>query len=116
MTSLEAAADRMGDRRIEWTDFDRMLDDMPEAIARTAAHFGFRHNRAQVEAIVNGPLMRRYSKATEYDYSPALRRELIANATQRHGRDIADALAMLDRAAQESPLLARALSRSGSEV
>jgi len=116
MTSLEAAAERMGDRNIEWADFDRMLDDMPEAIARTAVHFGFRDDCATVEAIANGPLMRRYSKATEYDYSPALRRELIAQAARQHAGDIADALAMLDRAAQESPLLARALTRSASEA
>jgi hypothetical protein len=116
MISLEAAAERMGDRNIEWADFDRMLDDMPEAIARTAVHFGFRDDCATVEAIANGPLMRRYSKATEYDYSPALRRELIAQAARQHAGDIADALAMLDRAAQESPLLARALTRSASEA
>jgi hypothetical protein len=56
--------------------------------------------------------MRRYSKALEYDYSPALRRDLIAEAEQHHRRDIESALAMLQSAAEKSPLLARALSRS----
>ena len=116
MTSLEQAAERMGDRKIGWEDFDRMLDDMPEALARTAEQFGFRHDRAQIEAIANGPLMRRYSKASEYDYSPALRRELIAQTERQHAADIGEALAMLERAAQESPFLARALTRSASEA
>ena len=116
MTSLEQAAERMNDRKIEWADFDRMLDDMPEALARVAGHLGFDHDQARVEAIASGPLMRRYSKATEYDYSPGLRRDLIAEAARRHSSDIAEALAMLDRAAQESPLLARALTRSASEA
>jgi len=116
MTSLEQAAERMNDRKVEWADFDRMLDDMPEALVRAARHLGFGPDQAQVEAIANGPLMRRYSKATEYDYSPGLRRDLIAEAARRHSSDIAEALAMLDRAAQESPLLARALSRSASEA
>ena len=116
MTSLEQAAERMDDRKIEWADFDRMLDDMPEALARAAGHFGFGQDQAQVEAIASGPLMHRYSKATEYDYSPGLRRNLIAEAARHHLSDIAEALATLERAAQESPLLARALTRSASEA
>jgi hypothetical protein len=116
MTSLELAAERMDGRKIEWADFDRMLDDMSEAIERVACHLGFRADRSQLAAVVNGPLMRRYSKATEHEYSPALRRELIAEAARVHGGDIGEALAMLDRAAQESPLLAQALTRSASEA
>ena len=116
MTSLEQAAERMDDRKVEWADFDRMLDDMPEALARAAGHLGFEHDQAQLEAIGGGPLMRRYSKATEYAYSPGLRRDLIAEAARYHSPDIDEALAMLDRAAQDSPLLARAFSRSTSEA
>jgi hypothetical protein len=116
MTSLEQAADRMEDRHIEWVNFDRMLGDVPDAIMRAADHFGFATDADMVGRIADGPLMRRYSKATEYDYSPALRRELIADAERQHARDIADALAMLERAAQGSPLLARALNRSASEA
>ena len=33
-----------------------------------------------IEEIVAGPLMRRYSKALEYDYSPSLRADLLADA------------------------------------
>jgi hypothetical protein len=116
MTSLEQAADRMEDRHIEWVNFDRMLGDVPDAIMRAADHFGFATDADMVGRVADGPLMRRYSKATEYDYSPALRRELIADAERQHARDIADALAMLERAAQGSPLLARALNRSASEA
>jgi hypothetical protein len=56
--------------------------------------------------------MRRYSKALEFDYSPSLRRDLIAQEEGLHGRKIEDALAMLDAAAEKSPLLARALARA----
>ena len=116
MTSLEKAADAMSDRHVQWADFDRMLGDMPRAIGQAADHFGFAAEAGEVAAIANGPQMNRYSKATEYDYSPALRRELMADAERQHSRDIADALAMLERAAQDSPLLARALNRSASEA
>lgn len=115
MTSLEAAAERMAGRQILWTDFDRMLDNMAEAFAGAASHFGFDADRAAVDAIASGPLMRRYSKALEYDYSPALRRDLIAEAEHHHAHDIESALAMLRVAAEKSPLLARALARSESK-
>jgi hypothetical protein len=112
MTALEAAAKAMLDRQIAWADFDRMLDDLPAELRRVAEFFGFAADDGQIEAIATGPLMSRYSKAPEYDYSPALRGELIAEAVTAHGPDIDDALAMLRTAAEKSPLLARALSRA----
>lgn len=116
MTSMEVAAEAMEDRRLHWADFDAMLDDMPAAMSRVAGNFGFDADRGTLEEIANGPLMRRYSKALDYEYSPALRRELIAEANREHAADVGEALAMLERAAQESPLLARALTRSASEA
>src|SRR5690349_16406159 len=73
MTSLENAADGMADRKIAWLDFDQMLADVPEALRLTASHFGFRMDEPQLQALARGPLMSRYSKALEYDYSPSLR-------------------------------------------
>lgn len=113
MTALEAAADALGD--VRWEDFDAMLADMPAGLARAAAHFGFDASPGQLAALAAGPLMRRYSKAPEYDYSPQLRRDLLDEATQAHRADIAGALAMLEQAAAGSPLLARALKRSQPE-
>jgi hypothetical protein len=116
MSSLEAAAEQMTDRAVEWLDFDRMLDKVPEALAEAARHFGFSAEPGRLESIASGPLMRRYSKALEYDYSPALRSELIAEAEQKDRRNIESALAMLQSAAEESPLLARALSRAENRL
>ena len=112
MTSLEAAAEAMPDRQIAWADFDSMLADMPAELGRAAAFFGFSADAARLGAIADGPLMTRYSKALEYEYSPALRGELIAEASAAHGREIDDALALLHRAAEKSPLLARAVARA----
>jgi hypothetical protein len=112
MTALEASTDQMTDRQIEWADFDRMLSDMPAALRKVADHFAFTADRVKLAAIATGPLMKRYSKALEYDYSPGLRRELIAEAEHQHGPQIQSALAMLRSAAEKSALLARALSRA----
>jgi hypothetical protein len=110
MTALESAAEAMTNRRVSWADFDAMLADMPSELDRVASFFGFATD--DIEAIARGPLMGRYSKATEYDYSPSLRRDLIAEATAANRADIDSALAMLQSAADTSPLLERALKRS----
>jgi hypothetical protein len=112
MTALEANAEAMGDRSIAWADFDRMLLDMASDLRRVADHFGFAADDHRIDAIAGGPLMSRYSKGLEYDYSPDLRRELISDAVADHRRDIDSALAMLHSAAEESPYLARALARA----
>ena len=113
MTALEAAADAMPDRHIEWADFDRMLEDIAVELGRVAKFFGFDADEARLQAIAAGPLMTRYSKGLEYDYSAALRRELIAEAIVANASAIDDALAMLGAAAEKSPMLARALERAG---
>jgi len=113
MTALEAAAEAMTERQVEWAEFDRMLADMPAELTRIASFFGFPADQAELQAIAEGPLLARYSKALEYDYSPSLRSELIAEAGAFHRSDIDGALAMLGRAAEKSPLLARALGRAG---
>ena len=115
MSALEAAADAMTDRDIAWADFDAMLADMPAELRRIARFFGLEAEEAQLEAIASGPLMSRYSKAPEYDYSANLRANLIGEATARHRSDIDRALAMLRAAAEKSPILARALERAGED-
>jgi hypothetical protein len=109
MTALEAAADAMADRQVAWADFDAMLGDMEGELARIARHFGF---QADVASIASSPHMSRYSKAPQHDYSPALRRNLIGETVEQHAGEIDSALAMLDAAAEKSPLLARALARA----
>lgn len=113
MCALEAAALAMTDRSIDWWDFDASLRDMPGALARIADFFSFDADQEAIIAIATGPLMKRYSKALEYDYSPTLRSDLIAEASQRHADDMRGALAMLAAAADKSPLLASALQRAG---
>lgn len=112
MTTLEAAADRMTDRSIAWTDFDVMLKDMPAELARIASHFGFTASSERLRELATGPHMRRYSKDPNFEYTPQLRHGLIAQELRLQGHNIDGALAMLRAASEKSPLLARALSRA----
>ena len=111
-SALEGAAEQMPDRQIVWADFDAMLRDMEKELARVAGFFGFAADPDSLRSIATGPLMGRYSKAPEYEYSPGLRRELIGEVSEQHRQEIDTALAMLRSAAEKSPLLARALSRA----
>jgi hypothetical protein len=116
MTALEAAADAMTeDHHVEWAEFDHMLEQMPQELHRVATFFSFRADLEAVRSIAEGPLMKRYSKALEYDYSAQLRRELINEATAQHRSAIDGAVAMLRSAAEQAPLLARALARAGGD-
>ena len=112
MTALETAAAAMPDRRIMWGNFDWLLDDMEAGLSEIAAFFGFAAPAGRVQEIVCGPLMSHYSKALEYDYSPSLRRQLIDQELRLQGAEIEDAVTMLSRSAEGSPLLASALARA----
>lgn len=109
MTSLEAAAAALTDDAVLWMDFDRFVDDPPTHFTAIANHFG-----AEAEpAIAEGPLMRRYSKALDYEYSPALRREILADARRRHGPAIGQALDWLGGLESRYPAVAAAIRRAG---
>jgi hypothetical protein len=111
MTALEAVADRS----VHWVDFDRSLGDVEGSLGEIADFFGFEAAAERLGSIARGPLMRRYSKAIEYEYSPKLRRELLSEAATRHRADIESALAMLGAASETAPLLRRALERAEAE-
>ena len=114
MTSLEAAAAAMPDRLISWMDFDSLLADMPTALLQIVGFFGLEADLPTIHSIAMGPIMRRYSKAPEYDYSPDLRGDLLQQAEREYAPSIEAAIDMLFKAAEDSPLLGRALSRSSA--
>jgi hypothetical protein len=115
MAALEAASETMTDRQIAWADFDKMLRGLEADLARAVAFFGFTADADRIHALATGPLMSRYSKALEHEYSAGLRQELIAESSERFAREIDGALAMLHAAAEKSPLLSRALGRAGED-
>jgi hypothetical protein len=116
MTSLEQAASRLPADAVLWLDFDAFLTDPARHFATIAAHFGHPVEPALARAIGEGPLMRRYSKALEYDYSPDLRREILADARRRHGAAIRDALNWLGGLESRYPAAAQAIRRAQGEA
>ena len=87
---------------IRWQDFDRFLAAPALELAACFRHLGIAVTEEQAQAIVDGPDMRRYSKAQEYDYDAKLRGDILAQARADHGAEIKRGLAWLERAATQS--------------
>jgi hypothetical protein len=115
MTSLERSAQALGDR-VMWLDFDAFLEAPARQLAAAAAFLRHPAEPARIEALAAGPLMRRYSKALEYEYSPELRQALLAEARGMHGRSIDAAVEHLVEAGRRWPAVGAALRRAGEEV
>jgi hypothetical protein len=115
MTSLEQAATRLPAGTIMWMDFDLFLTDPARHFAAVAAWFGQQVDERTAKAIAEGPLMGRYSKALDYEYSPALRREILADAGRRHAGAIADALNWLGDLESRYPAAQQAIRRAGGQ-
>jgi hypothetical protein len=106
MTALHQAAVRFPSR-VHWVDFDDFLRDPPRKLGRIFQVLGADTTLSQVEALASGPLMRQYSKAPEYAYDAALRREVHLSADFEHGPEIRRGMQWLERAASHP--LARAV-------
>jgi hypothetical protein len=112
MTSLARAGEGIGSERVLWIDFDAFLASPAASLDRAAAFLAHPVPGGEAQNLAGGPLMRRYSKAPEYEYSPGLRRDVLADARRRFGRDIDAALAGLTAMGQRWPAIGRVLERS----
>ena len=112
MTSLEASAARLPEGTVLWQDFDAFLTGPAKRLFEIARHFGASADPASVQAICTGPLMTRYSKALEYEFTPQTRREVLAEARWAHGPAIRDALGWLGALAARYPAIGEAIRRT----
>lgn len=112
MTSLARAAEALPAGSAMWLDFDSFLVAPAPALASLAAFFGVKLDGAGAEHLAADPLMRRYSKAAEYEYSASLREEVLAEARREQAGAIEAARRWLDSAARDCPPVAAALERA----
>ena len=97
MSSLVQAAKSSGTRLLR-VDFDEFLLD-PSSLLTILRHFDIGATAVEAQAILEGPEMRRYSKAPEHAYDAALRGDVLNHARAMHGDEIRRGLAWLDGAA-----------------
>lgn len=110
--SLADAADRLPPESVLWMDFDSFLADPAAGLERLARFFGLDPEAAR--SLAAHPLMGRYAKAPEYEFSPSLRDELLAEARRDHEGVLSDALLWLEDAAARSPHVARCLDAAAA--
>jgi hypothetical protein len=96
--------------RVLAIDFDSFLARPHAALLATLRHFDVPATPAEVNAILAGPDMQRYSKGPEHAYDTALRMEVLDEARALHGKEIHRGLAWLERAAAAHPLVSDAVA------
>ena len=116
MASLERAAAALPAGSATWLDFDSFLAAPAPALGRLAGFFSVPLDPAGAEHLAADPLMRRYSKAAEYEYSAELRESVLAEARREQSGTIAAALRWLDGAARDCPPVAAALERAAAST
>lgn len=114
MVTLGDAEDRCPSARIAWMDFDEFLNQPGEQLQAAAKHFGRDLSADNARDLVSSPIMTRYSKAPEFDYSASLREELLTEAAQIHAADIRQTLLWVDQLARRFPKVAAAMAKAES--
>jgi hypothetical protein len=99
--SALAQATNSGGSRVFRINFDQFLANPGPLLSALFRHFDIEATANEVRAIIEGPEMRRYSKAPEHGYDAALRRDVLNTARATHGTEIKRGLAWLDRAAEQ---------------
>ena len=112
-TSALVEGKRAAGERAMQVDFDRFLDNPPELLGGILHHLGIDATAVEINTILQGPDMRRYSKAPEHDYDAALRLAVLTEARTAHGAEIRKGLAWLECAAMEFPLVREAVLFAG---
>lgn len=112
--AVETLAHRLAERdfgaRVLRVDFDAFLDAPDETLARIAAHFDINAAGAFPDGVARHPVMSRYSKAPEHAYTPAMRRQILAQARAQHAGDIRKGLEWIEAFARRAPALGALLS------
>ena len=80
-------------------DFEAFLADPQAGLAAALAHLHGAADPAWAARLAASPYLQRYSKAPEYGYGPALRRQVLAEARARAADEIARGMAWLRAAA-----------------
>ena len=111
MASMIAAADRLEQSR--WCDFDRFLATPASELVAIAGHFGHQRDADSASRLCSGPIMGRYSKAPEHQYSPRLRQDVLAQSRAQNKASIRDGMAWLDRMGGRYAVIGQALEKAG---
>ena len=112
MSALAAIAQHFP-AQVQWVDFDEFLGAPEAALATLFRTLGAPAEPGEIETLLAGPIMRRYSKAPEHAYDAALRREVLAAADWQFGEEIQLGLKWLESAARRDASVRLVLEAHG---
>lgn len=98
--------------RVIALDFGAFLADVEAGLGRVLAHFSLAHDLQQLSALARSTVLTQYSKAPEFAYTPAMRRQILDESRGIHREEIRRGMAWLDRIAQADPAAAAVLLRA----
>ena len=85
--------------RVLAVEFETFLAGVADGMARILGHFGLDGARS-AHALAASAVLTRYSKATEYAYTPSVRADILRASRERHRDEIGKGLAWLERLAR----------------
>ncbi|MGH8189689.1 MAG: hypothetical protein ACREUC_24245, partial [Steroidobacteraceae bacterium] len=95
--------------RVVAVDFDDFLADVAGGLERIVTHLQLPCDSQRVLELARGPVLSRYSKAPDAEYSPGLRRQLLDQARRQHGEEIRRGQRWLEALAKSRPVVAELL-------
>ena len=104
------AVARLG-ARVMALDFDEFLADVAGGVGRVAAHFQLPIESPAIADIARSPVLTRYSKSPDFEYSPQVRRELLRQSRQDNAVQIGVGMRWLENLAGAHPAVAVVLNR-----
>ncbi len=111
-TWSQANAMKAGGARVIDVDFDRLLANVTDEIARIVQHLGIPHDPSFASRMPHSPTLTRYAKAPEHAYTPQLRAQILADARTRHRDEIGKGMSWLQRVAAANPAAADVINRA----
>jgi hypothetical protein len=96
--------------RVLALDFDDLLADVAGCVRRVATHFRLPTEGRWLAEVERSPVLTRYSKSPDLEYSPQLRRELLRESRQNNAAQIAAGMRWLDTLARSQPAVAAVLA------
>jgi hypothetical protein len=97
--------------RVLSIDFDEFLGDVETGVTRVLHHFALAADPALAAALARSPVLTRYSKAAEFEYSPELRAQVLNESAKTHSAEIRKGLAWLEGLAQADARVAGLLAQ-----
>jgi len=104
-----ASASQVFPARTRWLDFEAFLADPVAGLGEALSFLYGGPVDGEVAAILAGGDLGRYSKAPEFGYDAATRRQTIAEGLREHGAEIDRGIAWINAAANAHPAIAAAV-------